>query len=305
MKNWQAVLIAAVVPVGAYAAPMPVVTGFSILGDITKQIGGERVDVQNLVGHDQDSHVYQMTAGDVRKIRNAKLVVLNGLGLEAADIRRAAKQGKAVYAEAAAGIKALEAGEHHHHHHDHGHDHGHHHHDHGEFDPHVWTDPVLMKTYAANIAQALIKADPEGKAYYSKRLTDYQAQLTKLHEETKKTFDSIPAEKRKVLTGHDSFAYMAKRYNIQFTAAQGVSTAAEPSAKQIAAIIRQIKRSGIKAVFAENIKDTRQIERIAKETGVKLNGKLYSDALGSRPEADTYIEMYRYNVKALADAMKQ
>ncbi|MCI4000361.1 zinc ABC transporter substrate-binding protein, partial [Klebsiella pneumoniae] len=117
----------------------------------------------------------------IKKIRSAKLVLLNGLGLEAADVQRAVKQSKVSYAEATKGIQPLKAEEEGGHHHDHDHDHEGHHHDHGEFDPHVWNDPVLMSAYAQNVAEALIKADPEGKVYYQQRLGNYQMQLKKLH----------------------------------------------------------------------------------------------------------------------------
>lgn len=300
MKQWKLGVFAALLSGAAYAAPLPVVASFSILGDVAKQVGGERVAVTNLVGPNQDSHAYHMTSGDVKKIRSAKLVLLNGLGLEGADVRRAVQQSKVPFAEAAKGIQPLKAPEGGHHH---GEGDGHHH-DHGEFDPHVWTDPVLMVTYAKNVSEALVKADPAGKAYYEQRLTAYQNQLKKLHSDTQAAFNSVPAGKRKVLTGHDAFAYMAKRYNVNFIAPQGVSSAAEPSAKAVASIIRQIKREGIKAVFTENIKDTRMIDRIAKETGVKASGRLYSDALGNAP-ANTYVGMYRYNVKIMTDAMKK
>ncbi|ENX7096640.1 metal ABC transporter substrate-binding protein [Neisseria gonorrhoeae] len=293
MKHLKLTLIAALLATAATAAPLPVVTSFSILGDVAKQIGGERVAVQSLVGANQDTHAYHMTSGDIKKIRSAKLVLLNGLGLEAADIQRAVKQSKVSYAEATKGIQPLKAEEE-----------GGHHHDHGEYDPHVWNDPVLMSDYAQNVAEALIKADPEGKVYYQQRLGNYQMQLKKLHSDAQAAFNAVPAAKRKVLTGHDAFSYMGNRYNISFIAPQGVSSEAEPSAKQVAAIIRQIKREGIKAVFTENIKDTRMVDRIAKETGVNVSGKLYSDALGNAP-ADTYIGMYRHNVKALTNAMKQ
>ncbi|WP_373753291.1 metal ABC transporter solute-binding protein, Zn/Mn family [Neisseria weixii] len=301
MKQWKLGVFAALLSGAAYAAPLPVVASFSILGDVAKQVGGERVAVTNLVGPNQDSHAYHMTSGDVKKIRSAKLVLLNGLGLEGADVRRAVQQSKVPFAEAAKGIQPLKAPEGGHHHHGEGDGH---HHDHGEFDPHVWTDPVLMVTYAKNVSEALVKADPAGKAYYEQRLTAYQNQLKKLHSDTQAAFNSVPAGKRKVLTGHDAFAYMAKRYNVNFIAPQGVSSAAEPSAKAVASIIRQIKREGIKAVFTENIKDTRMIDRIAKETGVKASGRLYSDALGNAP-ANTYVGMYRYNVKIMTDAMKK
>lgn len=282
-----------------YAAPMPVVSSFSILGDVTQQIGGERVEVVNLVGADTDAHAYQLTSGDVKKIAGAKLVLLNGLGLEKADVLRAVKQSKVPYVEVTQGIKPLKDESEHHHGHHHGHDH-----DHGEFDPHVWHDPSLMQAYVANVAKALIQADPAGAKYYNERFKKYSAQLVQLDHDARTQFEAIPVAKRKILTGHDAFNYLGKRYGITFLAPQGVSTEAEPSAKEVAAIIRQIKQQGIRAVFTENIKDGRMVQRIAQEAGVKVGGKLYSDALSKGAPAATYADLFRYNVRTMVDAMK-
>ena len=236
----------------------------------------------------------------MKKIAAAKLVLLNGLGLESGDVLRAVKQSKVAYAEATQGISPIKAEEEHHHHHDHaGHSH-----DHGEFDPHVWGDPVLMQKYAENVAKALIKADPAGASYYQARFKSYSAELVQLDGYARQQFNSIPLDKRKVLTGHDAFNYLAKRYGITFLAPQGVSTEGEASAKTVAAIIRQIKQQGVKAVFTENIKDGRMVQRIAQETGVKVGGVLYSDALSKGAPAKTYADMFRYNVKTMVGAMK-
>lgn len=298
MKHWKPAVIAALWSGALYAAPMPVVASFSILGDVAQQIGGERVAVQSLVGANQDAHAYNLTSSDIKKIREARLVLLNGLGLEKAELQRAVKQSKVASAEATAGIKPLAADEHHHEH-GHGHDH-----DHGEFDPHVWNDPVLMQRYAANVAIALIKADPAGSRYYQQRFKDYQNVLNQLNNYANQQFGAVAPAKRKVLTGHDSFAYLGKRYQVKFISPQGVSSEAEPSARQIAAIIRQIKAENVKAVFTENIKDGRMIARIAKETGVKVSGGLYADALSSGAPAGTYADMFRYNVRVMSEAMK-
>ncbi|ULJ69181.1 zinc ABC transporter substrate-binding protein [Wielerella bovis] len=285
-----------------WADTLPVVSSFSILGDVTKQIGGNRVSVTNLVGADADAHAYQLTSADVKKIAGAKLVLLNGLGLEQADVLRAVRQSRVPYAEATAGITPLKNEEGGHHHHHHGED-GHHH-DHGEFDPHVWHDPVLMQKYAANVTAALIKADPAGASYYQARFKTYSAELVKLDAYARQQFNAIPRDKRKVLTGHHAFNYLAKRYGVTFLAPQGVSTEAQPSAKTVAAIIRQIKQQGVKAVFAENIKDGRMVQRIAQETGVKMGGTLYSDALSKGAPAKTYTDLFRYNVRVMSSAMK-
>ncbi|MCO6503884.1 MAG: zinc ABC transporter substrate-binding protein [Snodgrassella sp.] len=275
----------------AQAAPIPVVASFSILGDVTRQIGGERIQVFTLIGADQDTHMYQLISKDLRLMRGAKLILLNGYGLEPTALQRAAGQSSAPLVYAVQGIRPqiLTNDEH-----------GHHH----TYDPHVWNDPILMHIYARNITNALIKIDPAGKVYYQNRLVSYEKQLNELHNWAEKTFATIPIAKRKVLTGHDAFGYMAKRYQISFIAPQGVSTDAEPSARQVATIINQIRNQNIKAVFVENIKNPRMIQRISKETGVKIAGKLYSDALSNGSPATTYIDLFRYNVKALSAAMR-
>jgi zinc/manganese transport system substrate-binding protein len=273
------------------AAPMPVITSFSILGDVTQQIGGERIQVHNLIDTDQDAHMYQLVSKDLRKMRTAKLILLNGLGLEPLSLQRAAQQSHVPLVIVTNGIHPLMMA-------DDGHDH------HQHTDPHIWNDPVLMQTYARNIANALISVDPQGKAYYQQRLTAYQQQLAGLNAWATKTFNTVPPEKRKVLTGHDAFAYMAKRYQIQFIAPQGVSTEAEPSARQVAAIISQIRRDHIKAIFIENIKNPKMVQRIASETQTKISGRLYSDALSKGAPAATYIDMFRYNVNAISAAMR-
>lgn len=272
------------------AAAIPVVASFSILGDVAKQIGGDRIQVYTLIGADQDAHVYQLVAKDLRQMRAAKLILLNGYGLESTALQRAASQSGVSLAYAVQGISPKMMA-----------DDGHHHH---SYDPHVWNDPTQMHIYARNIANALIKVDPAGKAYYQNRLGSYEKQLNELHIWATKKFAAIPIANRKVLTGHDAFGYMAKRYQISFIAPQGVSTNAEPSARQVATIINQIRSQNIKAVFVENIKDPKMIQRISKETGVKISGQLYSDALSKGSPAATYIDMFRYNVNALTAAMK-
>ncbi|WP_274570800.1 metal ABC transporter solute-binding protein, Zn/Mn family [Neisseria leonii] len=275
------------------AAQLPVLAGFSIVGDVAKAVGGSKVAVTNLIEAGQDAHAYHLTGSGVRKIRAAKLVLLNGLGFEPADVQRAVRQSKVPYVEAAAGIAPIEAD----------HSHSHHGHDHGEFDPHVWHDPVLMQTYAANVAAALVKADPANRDYYQGRLKSYIAELKQLDIYARSRFNRIPAGKRRVLTGHEAFAYLGKRYGIRFYAPQGAGEA-QPSARQVAALIRSLRQNRVKAVFGEYGKDMRMIEQIARGSGVKLGGRLHADTLGSSTEADTYIKMFRHNIDVLADAMQ-
>lgn len=299
-KTFRAtLLVSALISSGSVAAEtLPVVASFSILGDVARQIGGDKVQVSELIPADGDAHAYQLTGSDAKKIAAAKLVLLNGLGLEKADLLRTVKQSKTPYAEATAGITALKSDEQAHHGHDHDHDHG-------EFDPHVWHDPVLMQKYAANVAVALIKADPANKSHYESRFKAYSAELVKLDQYARQRFEQTPKSDRKVITGHDSFRYLGKRYGITFLAPQGVSTEAQASAQTVAAIIRQIKQQGIKAVFTENIKDGRMVQQIARETGVKVGGKLYSDALSKDPQAKSYTALFRHNVDAISQAWRR
>lgn len=294
---------------GPMRAPLPVVTSFSILADVAQQIGGERVTVQPLIAADTDAHSYQMTPADVRKIRSAKLLIANGLGLESAPLQRAMQGSQIPLAVATQGIEPLPTHEHDHDHghaHGHSHSHGHHHHAHGEHDPHVWQDPVRMQAYARNIAQALIQADPAGKPHYEQRLAAYQRELQQLHSWAEQQFAAIAPAQRKVLTAHDAFAYLGARYQVTFVAPLGVSADSDASARRVARLIQQVRTQGIRAIFLENVKDARLIEQIARETGVPVQQQaLYSDALsGPKGPAPTYLQLMRHNISALATALK-
>ena len=283
-----------------WAAPMQVLSSFSILGNVTQELGGERVQVQTLVGANQDAHTYQLQSKDVKKIQAAKLIVLNGLGFERADIRRATQNSGKKIVNATQGLPALPLQEH-------DHQHAGHNHDHGAYDPHVWHDPILMKAYATNITQALIASDPAGKTYYQARLTQYQNQLNQLnqlHVWSQQKFNAVPMNKRKALTAHHSFAYLGKRYHIQFYAPQGVDTHDSASATSVARLIKQVKQERIQAVLIENMVNPKLVQQIARETGSKTQGMLYADALSQQGEAKTYLGMVRHNVNTLVAAMK-
>lgn len=292
-------------PAVGEAAPLRVVSSFSILGDVARQIGGEQVEVLDIVGPGQDAHVYQVTPADIRRLGEAQLVLMNGLGYEGAALERAVRDSQVPVAIASAGIKTLAGGHAHDDEHDHDHDKAGGQHDAAAPDPHIWQNPVLMQAYAANIAKALIQADPAHQQGYEQRLADYQQILRDLDSWAAAEFASIPPEKRKVVTGHDAFAYLGQRYQLQFLAPQGVSTDSQPSARAVAGLIRQIREQQVKAVFMENIKDPRLVEQISQEAGVTVqNQPLYSDAL-SPPEgpATSYVGLIRYNVTHLVQAM--
>ena len=161
-----------------------------------------------------------------------------------------------------------------------------------------------MKAYAANITQALIATDPAGKTYYQARLAQYQSQLNQLHTWSQQQFNAVPVSKRKALTAHHSFAYLGKRYHIQFYAPQGVNTHDSASATSVARLIKQVKQERIQAVLVENMVNPKLVQQIARETGSKTQGMLYADALSQQGAAKTYLGMVRHNVNTLVAAMK-
>jgi zinc/manganese transport system substrate-binding protein len=288
-------------PLGAFAQEkLPVVASFSILGDFARQVGGDRVSVTTLVGPDGDAHVYSPTPADAKAMAAARLVLVNGLHFEGWLPRLVKSSGtKATMATATKGITPLEAGD----------DHdekgkGGHAHAHGHDDPHAWQSVANAKIYVANIRDALSAADPAGKASYDANATAYLAELDKLEGEVKAAVARIPAQRRKAIATHDAFSYFVKAYGIAFVAPQGVSTEAEASARDVARIIRQVKAQKIPAVFLENVTNPRLVEQIARESGAKVGGRLYSDALSAESEpAGTYIRMIKHNISEIEKAL--
>jgi zinc/manganese transport system substrate-binding protein len=262
-----------------------VVASFSILGDFVKNVGGERVSVSTLVGPDGDVHVYTPAPSDAKKIADAKLLVINGLGLEGWLPRLVQSAGsKAVIVTATDGIVPLKVG--------------------SNADPHAWQSVADAKIYVTNIRDGLVTADPAGAGIYRANTETYLAKLDTLDRAVREAIAQIPPARRKVISTHKAFGYFAAAYGVDFIAPLGVSTESEPSARDIAAVITQIRTSGIPAVFLENISDDRLIARIAAETGARVGGTLYSDSLtGEKGDAPTYIELVRHNIKALTSAL--
>jgi zinc/manganese transport system substrate-binding protein len=267
------------------AEPLNVVASFSILGDFVRTIGGDRVNVTTLVGPDSDVHVYTPAPSDAKRIADAKLVIVNGLGLEGWLPRLVQSAGsKATIVIASAGIAPLKLG--------------------SAADPHAWQSVPNAKVYVTDIANALVAADPDDAELFRTQAKTYLETLEALDREVRDAVAKIPAERRKVISTHDAFGYFAAEYGVQFIAPLGVSTETEPSARDIAGIIGQIKAQKIPAVFLENISDDRLIRRIAAETGAKVGGTLISDGLtGEKGPAPTYIDMVRHNIKALTSAL--
>jgi zinc/manganese transport system substrate-binding protein len=288
MRRWFGliclVLIAATVPARAQER-VKIVASFSILGDFVRNVGGTSVSVTTLVGPDSDAHVYSPTPADAKKIADAKLIFINGLGFEGW-LPRLVKSaaGKATVVTATSGIAALKSG--------------------SDADPHAWQSVANAKTYVGNIRDALAAADPASAQIFRANAEAYLAKLDALDGEVRDAIAKIPQSRRKVISTHGAFGYFAAAYGVEFIAPVGVSTESEPSARDIAGIITQIRSAKIPAVFLENVSDPRLIRRISAETGAKVGGTLYSDSLtAEKGDAPTYIDMVRHNIKALTSAL--
>lgn len=327
---------------GAHAAdappaPLHVVASFSILGDMVRQIGGPDVKVDTLVGPDGDAHEYEPTPADARALSAAQMLVVNGLNFEtwmARLLKTANFKGVTVVASEGVQTRRFDdddiAGHDHAHgqdagkddpkdsHHDHGddHDHGHDGHRHGgpatgsaavdiRVDPHAWQSLANGARYARNIGAALAKADPAHAEAYQRRTDAYVARIEALDQRVRQAFAALPAERRRVVTSHDAFGYFGQAYGITFISTMGISTEAEPSARDVARIVDEVKREKVPAVFLENVSNPRLGQQIARETGAKLGGTLYSDAL-AKPglSASTYLGMFEWNLAEFMAALK-
>ena len=303
-------------------APMSVVASFSILGDMVEEVGGEHVDVTTLVGPDGDAHVFSPSPTDARAVGEADLFVVNGLHFEGWLDRLVEASGyEGPVVVASRGIDALsfdqEREEHsadhedhdhaagHDHDHDHDHDHSEHAgHDHGPDDPHAWQDLQNGKQYVANIRDALVAADPEHAADYRRNAEQYVEAMDTLDAEVHRRIGAIPEANRVLITNHDAFGYFANAYGLDVLSPVGLSTAAEPSAADMARLIEQIQARNVKALFLENMTSPALLEQLADETGVTIGGTLYAGALAAEGEASTYLGMFRHNVDTLTKALK-
>lgn len=296
----------------AQPALLPVVASFSILADMAREVGGPAVSVRAVAGPDTDAHHFQPRPSDLERLRGARLLLRNGLGFDGWFDRMARSLGGPAprMVTATEGITPLTM-EGHHHHHDHAHGQG------AERrqqhavgprrvpDPHAWQDAALAQVYARNIGRGLAAADPAQAEAHLAGAEAYARRLAALDAWVRAEVATVPLERRKVITTHDAFGYFGAAYGVTFLAALGVSAGAEPSAAGVARLIRQIRSENITAVFVENAGGQAVLERIAREAGVRVQGRLYADALsGPDGPAPTYEAMMRHNVALMVAAMR-
>ena len=266
---------------------LKIVASFSILGDLVRQVTGELASVTTIVGPDADAHVYMPNASDAKAVANADVIFLNGLGFETwSDTLIKTSGTKAEVFVATTGISPLKVE--------------------GEIDPHAWNTLTNGVVYVTNIADGLSSADPKNAATYKANAKAYSARLMALHTRATAELNKLPEGARTVVTAHDAFGYFANAYGLNFLAPVGVDTDAEPSAKALAKLIDHLRKVGAGALFVENISSPALVHQIARETGIKIGGRLFSDALSERGgPATSYEKMFEHNLDTLIAALQK
>jgi zinc/manganese transport system substrate-binding protein len=289
-----AILALSARPVRAAERPKVVAT-FSVLGDMIARIAGDRVQLATIVGGDEDCELYQPTAAAARAVAEARLFAMNDINPRFEPwaeplLKRAAFRGTKLVASQGVNViihdrpRGAVKG--------------------SQADQHAWHDPANGLVYVANIAEGLAQLDPPNAAFYRSQADAYTHEIRAVHAWAKSELAAIPSAKRRVITSHDGFEYLARAYDIEMTPARGMVNDTDPSAEAIARLIQQIRTTKVKAIFIENMNDPRLLQRVAREASTSIGGTLYSDAL-SKPggNANTYLKMVRHNVSTLKAAM--
>ena len=297
MRSSGILCFMAVVVLSAGCAPQPT-GGFQVLatetflGDMTQNVAGSRVKVDVLLPAGVDPHEFQPTPQDAIKIERSKVLVINGLGLEAWLTNSLLQNASgASLVVATDGLKPLAdpSGQH------------------NQGDPHMWMNPLNAEQYVNNIRDGLSKADPAGSAGYATNAEAYDAQLKALDEWIRSEVAQIPSERRLLVTNHDSLGYFAEAYGFKLigTVIPGISTDASTSAREVASLIQTIKSTGAPAIFVDVSENPKLAEQIASESGTKVVTGLYIGTLSTaNGPAPSYIDMMKYDVTLIADALR-
>lgn len=275
-----------------------IVTTTTLLTDLLNEIGGDKVNVQGLMGSGVDPHLYKASAGDVTKLSNADLIFYGGLHLEGklVDVfeKMEGQNIKTIAVSDALDKKTLLGSEYFA----------------SNYDPHIWFDVHNWELITTFVVQKLSEADPENKAFYEENGETYLEKLKVLDTEIKEIIETLPKEKRILVTAHDAFNYFGQAYGFEVVGLQGLSTATEAGVQDVQNLSNFIIENKIKAIFVESSVPRRTIEALqaavnSKNNNVEIGGTLYSDALGNAGTVEgTYIGMFKYNVKTIVDALK-
>ena len=309
----------------SFAEPISVVTSFSILEDLTENIGQDKINVTSIIGADQDAHSFEPTPKDIITIQNADVVVLNGVEFDAW-LSRLLKANKyeGIVIDTSRNVPLIALNDEHSHeedshNHDHDHDHQHstdethidhkeedshdHTHAHGEYDPHIWQNPMNVIIMTENIKNGLTLALPEDAPYFDNNFKSYQEEMIALNNYATHIFKTVDTN-GKLMVLHNSFAYLAKAYDLNFVAVSNINPLAEPSAKKMSELYTLVKDENIKAIFSENIAPSRFITTLASDLKLEDGGILYSDALTKTPPANDYIGLFKHNVDQITKALE-
>ncbi len=281
----------------AGGAPLNVLATETFLADIAQNVAGDRLKVAALLPVGTDPHSFEPAPQDVAKVTASQVLIVNGGGIESflsKLLDNAGGQRQVIVASAGLASRTPGAGE--------VRDA-----DHPEGDPHFWLDPNEVVKYVDNIRAGLSQADPAGADIYAKNAAAYSAQLKELDGWIAAQVQTLPPERRLLVTNHESLGYYADRYGFKIVGAviPSFSTDASPSAQQLAQLVNAIKASGAPAVFLEVGSNPQLAQQVAQEAGIKVVADLYTHSI-SPPggPAPSYIEMMRYNTRAIVDALK-
>jgi manganese/zinc/iron transport system substrate-binding protein len=283
---------------GTTGAKINVTATTTMVADLVKSVGGERVEVQGLMGAGVDPHLYKASASDITKLQRADAIFYSGLLLEGKlqDIfARMARTKKHVYAvtEAIAEKDLLEPASF-----------G------GHYDPHVWFDVTLWEKCVQTVVKGLSELDPKSKDYFEKRGKESQARMRELHQWALQKAGELAKEKRILITSHDAFNYFGRAYGFQVVGLQGISTVEEASLAAMTKLVDFVKKNQIKAIFIESSVPPNAIKRISEDAGVKIGGELFSDAMGTPGQIEngydlgTYEGMIKHNLTTVVNALK-
>ena len=292
------VMLASLPSFAAETGVIKVTATTSMVTDLVKSVGGERVEVQGLMGAGVDPHLYKASASDITKLQRAEVIFYNGLLLEGKlqDVfAKMARTKKHVYAvtESIDEKQLLEPesfG--------------------GHYDPHVWFDVTLWAQCVESVVKGLSEFDPKGRDYFEKRGKDTQAKMRELHEWALKKAAELPKEKRVLITSHDAFNYFGRAYGFKVVGLQGISTVEEASLAAMTKLVDFVKQQQVKALFVESSVSPVAIKRISQDAGVKVGGELFSDAMGTPGQIEngydlgTYEGMIKHNLSTIVGALK-
>ena len=278
-------------PTGQIPVPLKVVATTTIVGDVVSTIGGDRIDLKVLLPPNADPHGYEVTPRDVAALTDADLVFINGLGLEALlepVLKDAEEQNKVI--SVSDGVPTLGEA-------DQGQSSGE--------DPHVWFDPMRVSVWVNNIEKALSQVDPVGSEAYLTNAESYRQRLVELDEWIVEQFDQIPADKRLIVTDHDSFGYLVDRYGLDLvgTVIPGYNTLSDPTARVLAALIDDIGRRDASVIFVSDSVSHDVSEQVARETGIELVPLSTGSLTEAGGKAPTYLDFMRLNVETIVQAL--